>query len=177
MLPLLIHEAAVEQRFDRLASQMLIAAIGLQQSISQGMEMSVMCAEDAPFFPADPPENDFLMGNIMEKAVNIQCEIWPRGPVPDYFNEPVTGDVPLLLLSGELDPVTPPEYADQVAIHFANSTHLVAPGQGHIATTRGCMGRIVSDFIIAANSSDLDTDCMSQMQATPFFMSLTGPTP
>lgn len=177
MLPLLIHEAAVEQRFDRLASQMLIAAIGLQQSISQGMEMSVMCAEDAPFFPADPPENDLLMGNIMEKAVNIQCGIWPRGPVPENFNKPVTGDVPLLLLSGELDPVTPPEYADQVAVHFSNSTHLVAPGQGHIATTRGCMGRIVSDFISTASSSDLDTDCMSQMQATPFFMSLTGPSP
>lgn len=177
MLPLLIHEAAVEQRFDRLASQMMIAATGLQQSISQGMEMSVMCAEDAPFFPAESPANNYLMGNIMEKAVTIQCGVWPRGPLPDGFHEPVKSDVPVLLLSGELDPVTPPEYADQVAAYFSDSMHLIAPGQGHIASTRGCMGRIVSDFIVAGGSGELDTDCMSQMQATPYFISLTGPTP
>jgi pimeloyl-ACP methyl ester carboxylesterase len=177
MLPLLVHEAAVAKSYDRLASQLLIAATGLQQSISQGMEMSVMCAEDAPRFPAEPPENDYLMGDLMEKAVGIQCGIWPRGPVPDDFNEPVTGDAPVLLLSGELDPVTPPEYADQVASHFDNVRHLVARGQGHIATTRGCVGRIVSDFIIAGGAGALDTECLSRLQATPFFLSLTGPTP
>ena len=69
------------------------------------------------------------------------------------------------------------EYGDQVAVHFHNSMHLVAPGQGHIATTRGCMGRLVSEFVIAGGSEDLDTSCMSQMQASPFFLSLTGPTP
>ncbi|MDH3939831.1 MAG: alpha/beta hydrolase [Xanthomonadales bacterium] len=177
MLPLLIHEAATEQRFDRLASQMLIAATGLQQSISQGMEMSVMCSEDYPLYPPEPEPNEYLLGDIMEKAVGIQCGIWPRGPVPDNFHEPVGGDVPVLLLSGELDPVTPPEYADQVAVHFTSSRHLVAPGQGHIATTRGCMGKIVSEFVIEGSADDLETDCMSNLQPTPFFISLTGPTP
>jgi pimeloyl-ACP methyl ester carboxylesterase len=177
MLPLLIHEAAVEQRFDRLASQMLIAATGLQQSISQGMEMSVMCAEDYPLFPPEPVPNDYLMGHMMEKAVGIQCGVWPRGPVPEGFHEPVSGDVPVLLLSGELDPVTPPEYAEQVAVHFPNSRHLVAPGQGHIATTRGCMGKIVSEFVIQGTADELETECISNLQPTPFFLSLTGPTP
>ena len=177
MLPLLIHEAAVDQRFDRLASQMLIAASGIQQTISQGMEMSVMCAEDYPLFPAETPPNDYLMGNVMEKSINIQCGVWPKGPVPANFHEPVTADVPVLLLSGELDPVTPPEYADQVAAYFPGSRHLVAPGQGHIATTRGCMGKIVSEFIIEGSAEGLETDCISNMQATPFFISLTGPTP
>ena len=177
MLPLLIHEAAEEGRFDRLASQMLIAAAGLQQSISQGMELSVMCSEDYPRFSDDPPDTGLLLGDMMHKAVGIQCGIWPRGPVPDDFNEPVRSEVPVLLLSGELDPVTPPEYAEETARHFPNSLSLVAPGQGHIATTRGCMGEIVADFIGAAGFEDLDTECMSQMQRTPYFISLTGPTP
>ena len=64
-----------------------------------------------------------------------------------------------------------------MAAHFSNATHLVARGQGHIATTRGCMGRVVSDFVIAGDASDLDTECLAQLQATPFFLSLTGPTP
>ncbi|MBT8049106.1 MAG: alpha/beta fold hydrolase [Xanthomonadales bacterium] len=177
MLPLLINEAAESQRFDRLASQMLIAATGLQQSISQGMELSVMCAEDFPLFPKTPGTDGYLMGDMMHRAVGIQCGIWPRGRVPINFHEPVTGDLPVLLLSGELDPVTPPEYADQVAVNFPDSRHLIAPGQGHIATTRGCMGKIVSEFIIEGSADDLETDCISNMQATPFFISLTGPTP
>lgn len=177
MLPLLIFEAAVEQRFDRLASQMLIATTGLQQSISQGMELSVVCAEDYPLFPENPGPNNTLMGDMMEKATAIQCGIWPRGSVPDDFHAPVSADVPVLLLSGELDPVTPPEYGDSVAVHFPNSRHLTAPGQGHIATTRGCMGKIVSDFIMEGNADELETDCMNNLQITPYFISLTGPTP
>ena len=177
MLPMLIHEAATEGRFDRLASQMLITATGLQQSISQGMEMSVMCAEDYPLFPVEILPNDTLMGNLMERVVKIQCGVWPKGYVPDDFHEPVGGDVPTLLLSGEYDPVTPPEYGDQVAAHFTNATHLIAPGQAHIVATRGCMGDIVSRFIIDGNAENLETECMSQMKPSPFFISLTGPTP
>jgi len=82
-----------------------------------------------------------------------------------------------LLLSGELDPVTPPEYAEQVQAHLSNSLHIVAPGQGHSVTGRGCLGKLVSDFVIAASFDELDTDCVSQIQASPWFMTLTGPNP
>jgi len=177
MLPLLIHEAAQENRFDRLASQMLIATAGLQQSISQGMEMSVMCAEDYPWYAQNAVEGDFLMGDLLTRAADIQCGIWPRGEVPEGFHDPVTVDVPVLLLSGELDPVTPPEYGDQVAAHFPDAMHLVAPGQGHIVSTRGCMGDLVSEFIIAGSSADLDTACIARLGHTPYFLSLTGPAP
>lgn len=177
MMPLLIYEASEQRQFGRLASQMLITTTGLQQSIAQGMELSVMCAEDYPRFPKEIVPNDYLMGTLLEQAVEVQCGIWPRGPVPDDFNQPVSGDVPVLLISGELDPVTPPEYADQVAVYFDKATHLVAPGQGHIVATRGCMGDIVSDFIITGDAAELETECLSQLQASPFFLSLTGPRP
>ena len=177
MLPMLIHEAATEQRFDRLASQMMITATGLQQTIAQGMEMSVLCAEDYPLFPAAIEPNDTLLGNLMDQVVRVQCGVWPAGPVPEGFNEPVGGDVPVLLLSGENDPVTPPEYGDRVAAHFARATHLVAPGQAHIVATRGCMGELVSSFIIDGHADNLDSDCMARMQRSPFFETLTGPAP
>ena len=177
MLPMLIHEAATERRFDRLASQMLITATGLQQSIAQGMEMSVMCSEDYPLFPSEPGSNDTLLGTLMERVTAIQCGIWPRGAVPEDFHEPVGGAVPLLLLSGENDPVTPPEYADQVAVHFDDATHLVAPGQAHIVATRGCIGDLASQFIIEGSAENLDTECLANLEPSPFFISLTGPSP
>jgi pimeloyl-ACP methyl ester carboxylesterase len=177
MLPLLISEAASEGHYERLASQMLIAATGLQESIAQGMEMSVVCSEDYPWYPKDADLSRYLMGNVMLKSAQIQCSIWPAGPVPDNFHDPVVSDVPTLLLSGELDPVTPPEYAEEVASHLSHAMSLVAPGQGHIVSTRGCMGDLVSQFIIEGSFEKLDTGCISQMQYTPYFLSLTGPTP
>jgi pimeloyl-ACP methyl ester carboxylesterase len=177
MLPLLINEASGKHRYDRLASQMLIATSGLQQSISQGMEMSVMCAEDYPWYGPAEESGTYLMGDLITRAAEIQCGIWPHGAVPEGFHDPVTVDVPVLLLSGELDPVTPPEYGDEVAAHFPNAMHLVATGQGHIVTTRGCMGDLVSDFIIAGDSAGLDTSCMAEIRHTPYFISLTGPAP
>lgn len=182
MLPLLLNEAVTENNYNRLASQMLITASGLTESIAQGMEMSVVCAEDFPLFPSEEESDadgmkDLLLGDSLLKASRIQCEIWPLGDVPGNFHDPVVSDVPTLLLSGELDPVTPPEYADRVQAHLSDSLHIVAPGQGHSVTGRGCLGDLVTDFVIAASSAELDTDCVSRIQASPWFMSLTGPKP
>ena len=117
------------------------------------------------------------MGDTMAQVAKVRCEIWPRGDVPADFSEPVVSDKPVLLLSGELDPVTPPEYADRVARHLSNSQHVVAPGQGHSVTTRGCLGDIVAAFIETAAFDDLDTQCVDQMGPSPYFISLTGPKP
>jgi pimeloyl-ACP methyl ester carboxylesterase len=181
LLPLLIHEAVTTGHLERLASQTLIMATSLTDSISQGMELSVICSEDFPLFPEHDDSEDLgfasLMGDFMLKASRIQCGIWPRGDIPLDFHAPVVSDRPVLLLSGELDPVTPPEYAEQVKAHFSNSLHLVVPGQGHSVSGRGCMGQLIAEFIIAGDFSKLDTGCLAQMQSSPWFMSLTGPNP
>ena len=36
------------------------------------------------------------------------CEVWPRGPIDADLHAPLKSDVPVLLLSGGNDPVTPP---------------------------------------------------------------------
>ena len=177
LLPLLVHEAATDGNFGRLASQMIISTGGLTDMIALGMEMSVMCAEDFPFFPQDDSMAGLLMGNSMIDAARVQCGVWPRGDIPPGFHDPVQSDKPVLLLSGELDPVTPPEYADRVAQNMSNSLHIVAPGQGHSVSPRGCLGNLVAEFIEKASFEDFDTSCVDQMSATPYFMSLTGPKP
>jgi hypothetical protein len=44
-------------------------------------------------------------------------------------------------------------------------------------SSRGCLGQVVTDFIVTARLEGLDTKCLSQLQASPWFMSLTGPNP
>lgn len=178
LVPLLVHEASETGDFSRMASQMLISTAGITEMLSLGMELSVTCAEDVPFFPEDASEKTgLLMGDSMIRAARVQCGVWPRGTVPGDFHDAVVSDKPALLLSGELDPVTPPEYGDQVASYLSRSRHIVAPGQGHSVTPRGCVGELISEFIESADPNAVDTACISNLRPTPFFTSLTGPKP
>ena len=59
------------------------------------------------------------------------CDFWPRGKVPADYYAPVVSAVPALLLSGDVDPVTPPSWGEMVSAHLTNATHLTAPFTGH----------------------------------------------
>jgi pimeloyl-ACP methyl ester carboxylesterase len=109
--------------------------------------------------------------------ITEQCEVWPRAAVPDDFHAPVTSDKPVLLLSGENDPVTPPRYAEQVAATLSNARHVVAPGQGHNVIPRGCVPRVLADFIDNPDVAALDADCVDDLGPAAFFTSFTGPEP
>ncbi len=62
MLPLLIHEAATEQRFDRLASQMLIAATGLAAEYFPGHGNVRDVRRGLSALPAEPVPNNLPDG-------------------------------------------------------------------------------------------------------------------
>ena len=80
-------------------------------------------------------------------------------------------DVPVLLLSGEHDPVTPPSMAADVASHLSNGVHLVLPETGHSNLTPGCTDRVVQEFIDNGSMDGLDTSCISDIRRPPFDLS------
>lgn len=178
LLPLLIHDAAVNGNFARLAAQTLMAMGSLRGPLSRGMALSVICSEDVPFYPDDwqPPE-DSVLGGILVKSARWACEVWPQGAVPAGYHEPIHIDKPVLLLSGELDPVTPPSYAEAAMVSMENALHLVVPGQAHTPLARGCVPEVVTQFIRQAGFEGLDTECIERMGPFPFFVNFTGPTP
>ena len=47
----------------------------------------------------------------------------------------------------------------------------------HAVIGRGCVGKLVAEFIDSQSSADLETDCIEQLRYTPFFIGLTGPKP
>lgn len=177
LLPLLIHEAVETGQLERLASQAMLVMAGLTEMLSRGMELSVICSEDYPRMDLDADNGDTLLGNVMLEGIGAQCAVWPRGVVPDDFHEPVTADVPVLLLSGERDPVTPPRYADQVAASLPFAQHLVARGQAHSVFRHRCVQEVVTRFVQAGTLAQLDTDCVDDIAPSPFFSTLLGPEP
>jgi len=163
-----------------LAAMYLIVVGPLEGSITQGMGYSVLCAEDVPFYSleeaAKANAGTYLGDKSVMQLINI-CNVWPHASVPASFKTPVHSDVPVLLLSGEADPVTPPAYGDRAARTLTNSMHIVAPGMGHNVIYRGCIPRIAADFIEAGKLQGLDTACIQEIQPMPFFANFSGPIP
>src|SRR5262249_43699613 len=119
LLPLFIHGADATGDYSPIAAQTLYLSSQLESSISRPLHYSVVCAEDAPFYAREPPPPpDWLptrsyLGDLQLQAYRSVCARWPHASVDPSFKEPVRSDVPVLLLSGEADPVTPPQLAEE----------------------------------------------------------------
>jgi len=92
------------------------------------------------------------------------CDQWPKGSYPADFTQPVTSDVPVLLLSGGLDPVTPPAYAAEVAKTLSASKLVVARGFGHIVSPHACAPRLIAAFVDEAGFGTLDRSCIDFLE-------------
>jgi pimeloyl-ACP methyl ester carboxylesterase len=168
MLPMLLAEAANGQ-FENLMSQSRMMEQLIGEQIYVPLQLSVMCAEDAPGMRADPADAGTILGTEFVDYTLAQCEAWPRGTMPKDFHAVVKSDAPVLLLSGELDPVTPPRYGDEVQRTLPNSRHFVFRGQGHSVMGVGCGPRLVAEFIATADAHALDGSCLDQLQYSPPF--------
>ena len=145
------------------------------------MHNAVVCTEDAPYFDGANVTPDELeatyIGPLQLDALEAMCSVWPKGVLDEEFKEPVATDIPVLLLSGEADPITPPAYADLAAVDLGNALHLTGRKQGHGQAGRGCMPGIIGDFVDTASIEGLDTDCIERLFAMPFFLDFSGPSP
>ena len=180
LIPLLVHEAG-QQRYTPLAAQYLMTTISLMDSLSFGMHNSVMCSEDVPFYDPDSIPYDLLeasyMGPLQLQALEAICSVWPAGPIDADFKAPLATALPVLLLSGGADPITPPSWAELAMVEMTNATHLVGERQGHGLIVVGCVPDIVAEFIASAEPAALDTQCLERSFVMPFFVDFSGPTP
>ncbi len=179
LIPALI-ERAEQNDFQGLLALASIGDNGTPANMSVGMQLSVICAEDAPrITPADVAKESAgtLFGPYVMRMQQDACAFWPRGEVADSFYEPVTSSVPTLVMSGEIDPVTPPMWGEDVAKHLPASTHIVMPGTGHTAGGTGCGLRIIRNFLAKGDTEGLDTSCMTHVKRPPFFVTPAGPDP
>ena len=180
ILPLLIHEAANEN-YAPLAAQFQMTVSSIVDSLSLGMHNAVVCTEDIPLVNRDDIDFAALektyIGALQFEALETICSIWPQGPLDEGFREPLKASIPVLLLSGSADPITPPRYADLAAVDLADARHLVGERQGHGQLAAGCMPKIIADFVLTADLASLDDSCMKSAFIMPFFLDFSGPQP
>jgi pimeloyl-ACP methyl ester carboxylesterase len=180
LLPTLIHRAA-QGALAPLAAQTIMTARQVGDQLASGMQNSVICSEDVPFFAAADIDRAAIsrtyQGTDQLDALLEICKLWPRGPVDADLHSPLRSEIPTLLLSGEADPVTPPADAERAARGLAHHRHLILSGEGHGQVATGCVPRLMADFLDAAAPERLDATCLELHSTEPFFVSMTGPAP
>jgi pimeloyl-ACP methyl ester carboxylesterase len=176
MLPLWLDEAK-NGRPQALLAQGKMSADGLNKMFSQGMYLSVICSEDAEFLKANASDANRLVGTAMADMMAVQCPLWPKGPRNKNFFTPLKTGLPVLLISGEWDPVTPARYGEQILKNLSNAVHIVAPRQGHGNLLRGCIPKLAGNFLTTLQPKMLDVSCVKKITGAPFFLDYTGPSP
>lgn len=172
-IPALLHQAAGGQ-----SAPLLALVIQYRKSIDAalyvGMHLSVSCGEDGRRLDLDRAHQDdgptFLGGSRVRTLVEA-CAIWPRGPTTPRTFDPVRSGAPVLLVSGDLDPNTPPRHADEALKTLRNGRHIVLRGVAHGWTNvAGCGSGFVAAFVERASSAELDTTCADTSSAPPFLL-------
>ncbi len=178
MLPYIISEFAAKNYAPWTAISQAWESTYATMSI--GTMLSVLCAEElartSPQRISELSRNK-LFANVDLKFWFDACRVWPSAPYPAGYGEPVVSDVPTLLLSGALDPVTPPQFADAAAATLSRSRHIVAPYNGHITSTYGCIPKLLAQFLDSADPQSLEPGCIDERGRMPFVVSAAGPTP
>lgn len=176
-IPLAIHQAATAGDASIVAGVAVNFGQALAGAVSEGIYLAVTCAEDVPWIdPEDAIESaeGTFLGEYRYRAQTAACVLWPRGKLPDGYAEytkPVVSEAPILILSGQLDPVTPPYLAAKVARTLPNSLHLVIPHGGHgFAGLKGidCVEEIQTEFLVSLSFDDIDTSCIGDIERGPF---------
>ncbi|MDI9238084.1 alpha/beta hydrolase [Lysobacter sp. LF1] len=173
LLPVVIDEADRGEYAPLMAlAEMMTRDVGGQ--MTRAMQWSVICAEDADRFQANPDDASTVLGPDVATAFFAACRTWPTGKRPADFDQPLRSNVPALLLSGEIDPVTPPAFAERVRAGLPNARHLVLRGQGHNVGGVGCMPKLVGQFIESKDAKKLDATCLDAIGYVPPFTSFNG---
>lgn len=143
----------------------------LRQDFASAFYNSVMCSEDADFTQADFPLNDIFPEFVpvfVRDTVKFP-ELCAKLGIPTLDSLIVdaqpTVDVPVLVLSGEFDPITPPSGGDVIAASLPNATHLVFPNGAHGQLGNQCAISIMNEFVNNPMETP-DSRCIADLKMT-----------
>jgi len=172
-VPLMLHSAA-QGDFTSIARATLAYRRQVMPNVSTGLYLSITCSEDVPWIKQGEGEmlaaNTFL-GDSSLRQLQAACGLWPRAPIAKDYSQPTKSSAPVLILTGEWDPVTPPTNGAAVAQLLPNSLHIVVPYGAHdFGDLEGiaCLERLLSEFVEIGTAKGLDTSCVKNIRRKGF---------
>jgi len=174
-LPFLIHSAYQGRWEPFIARHNVGGDFGGEGGTAYLLHLAVVCAEDVPrMTPALMKEDAALLTRALAERMPAMCETMNVPAVP--YATPARIEAPVLLLSGALDPVTPPRRAESAARYMTHARHLVVENAGHGVSQLGCAPRLLREFLDAPGAT-LDAKCLTEIPAPTFQLGSAGPQP
>ena len=153
------------------AGAVLQLASALEGSVARGASFAAICAEDVPAFTPElirSATEGTDLGDSQARRYEEYCNAWGKaGSVPKDFYSPVKSKVPALLISGALDPGTPPEFA-RAAAGFLPNGRLITIREGTHGTGSTCVDGLIAEFVKRGSAKDLDASCVAGIHLPPF---------
>lgn len=170
-IPALLR-AAAGGNSARLAALVVQTRRLLDERLFIGMHLSVACADDGRWLDLARARRDdsrTYLGSSRVRMLAEACAAWPVSTGKFAPPEPVRSNVPVLLVSGELDPNTPPRHAADALRTLPSGRHVILRGVAHgWSNVSACGARFVADFVARASTRDLDVACADSSSAPPF---------
>ncbi|MGY1857482.1 alpha/beta hydrolase [Modestobacter sp. SYSU DS0290] len=172
-----VVEAAANGEFGTIG--LLLSAFTQQLDlVSVGQQLAVQCEEEVSFSDPDAVadaaaehplvESFFASTPTMGPGIFDVCATWGAGEPGEGEDEALTSDLPTLVLAGELDPITPPRWGEQVAEGLSSSVLVEFPATGHGSVgTHECAAQLTRDFL-ADPDSEPDTSCVDDVEVPAF---------
>jgi pimeloyl-ACP methyl ester carboxylesterase len=136
IVPLLIEDLKAGKT---AVATIVLNALGVTDDVSVGAHYAIECKEEVPFNSLDKALAD--AGSVMpelrdsfsesERAIFAICAQWPSGQINQVETQPVSSDLPALVLSSNNDPATPPRYGEETAQPLSHSFLIPFAGVGH----------------------------------------------
>lgn len=146
-------------------------------AVRWGMNTAVNCYEVAPFSPPDqmlanrrqyPRLAPWFESSINSPVAHVVCDALHGARADTTEFRPVSSDVPVLILAGEFDPITPPAYGRQAARTLPNSTFVEVPAMGHgVSPSSDCTRDLIDVFLEEPGQSP-DTSCVASLPSVSF---------
>ena len=161
-----------------LMTQLLSRNLALYEAVSRGMQYSVLCSEDlVGRNPQEILDNRAalptqLAGRVspeveMEYGSFATCRNWQVQELGPGAKKPLVTDIPTLVISGEFDPVTPPEYGQLVASLLSKSRHINLKGFGHNVISSECLRDLAGAFFKDPTAAP-EADCSANLTGVTF---------
>ncbi|AZZ98552.1 alpha/beta hydrolase [Pseudoalteromonas sp. R3] len=146
-------------------------------SLAMGMHSAIVCGEDWPALTSQSRSrfSRSYFGRLMMESLDASCPIWQVSAVTKDFYQPLNTDIPTLLLSGGLDPATPPSWAELAMVNMTNARHLIADEATHGVAGQSCADKLVAKFINRRDPGELDDSCLKKAAVRRYFMNPNGP--
>jgi pimeloyl-ACP methyl ester carboxylesterase len=171
-LPFFFHRAAAGD-WKLLGQAVVTAKAGLEEVMARGLFFSVTCGQDLPFIdPAEVPARTAgtFFGEFRVRQQTAACALWPHAQIAPADREAIRSDVPVLLINGDLDPVTPPDFGRRAARFLTRSLLVAEPYAGH-EESPPCVEALANGLVRRGTPEGLDVDaCVRQLEPVPFVL-------